>query len=213
MDLRPFRAFHFSNQTTIMALSKIKMPKGFTPSLTCKPMQPKGIKVNQYRSTLSVNTSTPVNITRNISSQQHILTKLSGAKYVFVGQCHSISKSTTTLIAFQNYKKQNNNHNNGDRRNFSSSKKSDDEDPLAPIYRAAPGFAFAESLTSGYAWIIVAGIIIGVLFLNPVTQVPAGHVGVIDLFGSVSDRVLDPGLHIVNPLARVFFCSCTSYCF
>jgi regulator of protease activity HflC (stomatin/prohibitin superfamily) len=33
--------------------------------------------------------------------------------------------------------------------------------------------------------------------------VPAGHVGVVDLFGSVSPNTLKSGLNLVNPLARV----------
>src|SRR5206468_1822376 len=36
-----------------------------------------------------------------------------------------------------------------------------------------------------------------------VATVPAGHVGVVDLFGRVSDATLTPGLHLINPLARV----------
>lgn len=36
-----------------------------------------------------------------------------------------------------------------------------------------------------------------------VTQVPAGHVGVVDFFGIVTDRTLPPGINAVNPLARV----------
>ena len=35
------------------------------------------------------------------------------------------------------------------------------------------------------------------------TQVPAGHVGVVDLFGIVSNRTLPAGINLVNPLARV----------
>ena len=35
------------------------------------------------------------------------------------------------------------------------------------------------------------------------TVVPAGHVGVVDLFGSVSPQTLKSGLNLVNPLARV----------
>jgi regulator of protease activity HflC (stomatin/prohibitin superfamily) len=35
------------------------------------------------------------------------------------------------------------------------------------------------------------------------TQIPAGHVGVVDFFGVVSDRVLPSGIQPVNPLARV----------
>lgn len=35
------------------------------------------------------------------------------------------------------------------------------------------------------------------------TVIPAGHVGVIDFFGSVSSRVLHAGINFVNPLARI----------
>lgn len=35
------------------------------------------------------------------------------------------------------------------------------------------------------------------------TVVPAGHVGVVDVFGSVSPTALTSGLNVVNPLARV----------
>lgn len=35
------------------------------------------------------------------------------------------------------------------------------------------------------------------------TQVPAGHVGVIDVFGIVSERTLPAGINLVNPLANV----------
>lgn len=35
------------------------------------------------------------------------------------------------------------------------------------------------------------------------TVIPAGHVGVVDFFGLVSDRELKPGINLVNPLARI----------
>lgn len=35
------------------------------------------------------------------------------------------------------------------------------------------------------------------------TVIPAGHVGVIDFFGNVSDNTLYPGVNFVNPLANV----------
>jgi prohibitin 1 len=41
------------------------------------------------------------------------------------------------------------------------------------------------------------------LFLNPFVQIPAGHVGVLDFFGIVSNRVLPSGVHVVMPLTRV----------
>jgi len=37
----------------------------------------------------------------------------------------------------------------------------------------------------------------------PITVVPAGHVGVKDLFGNVSSSVLPPGVHLVFPFTRV----------
>ena len=35
------------------------------------------------------------------------------------------------------------------------------------------------------------------------TQVPAGHVGIVDFFGVVSKKTLSSGINLVNPLARV----------
>lgn len=35
------------------------------------------------------------------------------------------------------------------------------------------------------------------------TQVPAGHIGVVDFFGIVSERTLPAGINVVNPMARV----------
>jgi len=49
-----------------------------------------------------------------------------------------------------------------------------------------------------------AGIfIIVIVLLASITIIPAGHVGVYDLFGKVSEEELSAGLHIVNPLARI----------
>ena len=41
------------------------------------------------------------------------------------------------------------------------------------------------------------------LFLNPVKVIPAGHVGVKDLFGVVSPNGLSPGVQLVLPMTRV----------
>jgi prohibitin 1 len=46
----------------------------------------------------------------------------------------------------------------------------------------------------------VAGILALTQFF---TQVPAGHVGVVDFFGIVSKKTLPAGINLVNPLARV----------
>ncbi|HEY3065917.1 MAG TPA: prohibitin family protein [Methylomirabilota bacterium] len=51
-----------------------------------------------------------------------------------------------------------------------------------------------------------AGVLFFVLFLilyMSATVVPAGHVGVQDFFGTVSDRVLAPGINLVVPGTRV----------
>jgi prohibitin 1 len=40
-------------------------------------------------------------------------------------------------------------------------------------------------------------------FFNPIAVIPAGHVGVLDFFGSVSSRVLPSGVHLVVPFTRV----------
>ncbi|MBN1893885.1 prohibitin family protein [bacterium] len=42
-----------------------------------------------------------------------------------------------------------------------------------------------------------------IAFGQMITVVPAGHVGVIDLFGRVSARTLKSGINIVNPFARI----------
>jgi regulator of protease activity HflC (stomatin/prohibitin superfamily) len=51
--------------------------------------------------------------------------------------------------------------------------------------------------------IIVIAIIVAILIGNPLTVIPAGHVGVKDFFGSVSPNVLTPGVHLVFPFTRV----------
>ena len=50
----------------------------------------------------------------------------------------------------------------------------------------------------------VVGIVLILLLAgNPVTVIPAGHVGVKDFFGSVSSTVLPAGVHVVFPFTRV----------
>ncbi len=53
--------------------------------------------------------------------------------------------------------------------------------------------------------IMVIGIVALILFLigNPLTVIPAGHVGVKDLFGKVSPDILTPGVNFVIPFTRV----------
>jgi regulator of protease activity HflC (stomatin/prohibitin superfamily) len=52
--------------------------------------------------------------------------------------------------------------------------------------------------------LVVIGLVVLILLVgNPVTVIPAGHVGVKDLFGRVSSNVLSPGVRIVLPFTRV----------
>jgi len=55
------------------------------------------------------------------------------------------------------------------------------------------------TLLSGSAAVFFAIVAIAQAF----TVIPAGHVGVVDFFGVVSDNTLPAGVNIVNPLARV----------
>ncbi|HEY2932212.1 MAG TPA: prohibitin family protein [Acidobacteriota bacterium] len=50
---------------------------------------------------------------------------------------------------------------------------------------------------------IVIVLLIFFLFANPIRIIPAGHIGVKDLFGRVSSDVLSPGVRLVFPLTRV----------
>ena len=50
---------------------------------------------------------------------------------------------------------------------------------------------------------ILVAFFIFLAFFNPFVVIPAGHVGVKDLFGMVSSNVLTPGVHFVIPMTRV----------
>jgi prohibitin 1 len=56
-----------------------------------------------------------------------------------------------------------------------------------------------SATVAGAAALLFGALAVGQLF----TVVPAGHVGVVDFLGNVSDRPLPAGVNIVNPLARV----------
>ena len=49
--------------------------------------------------------------------------------------------------------------------------------------------------------ILLVGLI-GII-IQSVVSVPAGHVGLKDLFGNISDSTLSPGIHLVNPLLTI----------
>lgn len=50
---------------------------------------------------------------------------------------------------------------------------------------------------------VICGIAAIILMFSFVRVVPAGHVGVVDVFGKVRSRVLMPGINFVNPFAKV----------
>ena len=51
--------------------------------------------------------------------------------------------------------------------------------------------------------VLVLIALIAILRASPITVIPAGHVGVKDLFGSVSPDALPPGVHLVFPFTKV----------
>ncbi|MCC6476662.1 prohibitin family protein [bacterium] len=63
-------------------------------------------------------------------------------------------------------------------------------------YRAAPPSA-------GLVLRIIGALIIVVLIFRCFVVIPAGHVGVVDFFGKVSDSTLKPGVNFRNPLAQI----------
>lgn len=66
--------------------------------------------------------------------------------------------------------------------------------------RTQANAAFQPVAAAGLLGMATFGILTLLQFF---TQVPAGHVGVIDFFGIVSERTLPAGINLVNPLARV----------
>jgi prohibitin 1 len=53
------------------------------------------------------------------------------------------------------------------------------------------------------AAVFILFLVLAFLLLRSARIVPAGHVGIVDLFGNVQSEALPSGLHLVNPLARV----------
>jgi len=68
------------------------------------------------------------------------------------------------------------------------------------IYRNAKK-RFQKSETTFALMGFIAALLIA--FLQCFTIIPAGHTGVIDFLGYVSDNTLKPGVNIVNPMANV----------
>ncbi len=68
------------------------------------------------------------------------------------------------------------------------------------VYRSAKKRFQKSEMTFAMAGFVVALLI---ALLQCFTIIPAGHTGVIDFLGYVSDNTLKPGVNIVNPMANV----------
>jgi regulator of protease activity HflC (stomatin/prohibitin superfamily) len=68
------------------------------------------------------------------------------------------------------------------------------------VYKNAKKRFSKPEITFSLLGIVVA---VAVAFSQMFTVIPAGHSGVIDFFGSVSDKTLGPGVNFVNPMANV----------
>ena len=51
--------------------------------------------------------------------------------------------------------------------------------------------------------VLVGIVLFAILALNSVACVKTGHVGVVTLFGRVTNRIMGEGIHLINPLSRV----------
>ena len=68
------------------------------------------------------------------------------------------------------------------------------------IYKNAKKYNIRQQSTFALVGMTVA---IVLAFSQMITVIPAGFAGVIDMFGSVSDNTLKPGVNFVNPIANV----------
>jgi len=66
--------------------------------------------------------------------------------------------------------------------------------------RHAPGDATQQLRRIG---MVVAAVVLFFMLTSSLTVIRAGHVGVVDIFGNVSNTTLKPGIQFVNPLAHV----------
>ena len=76
---------------------------------------------------------------------------------------------------------------------------------LAAVVAALVYFNAKKRFNKSEANFSMVGFAVAVLIvlLQFWTVIPAGHVGVIDFFGTVSDNTLYPGVNFVNPMANV----------
>ncbi|MBK8232560.1 MAG: prohibitin family protein [Candidatus Eisenbacteria bacterium] len=73
-------------------------------------------------------------------------------------------------------------------------------------FAAAAGVRRQQTKGSGgaaFVMTVVAVVFSAVAIGQWIRVIPAGNVGVVDLFGSVAPRALRAGIHLVNPFARV----------
>jgi regulator of protease activity HflC (stomatin/prohibitin superfamily) len=53
-------------------------------------------------------------------------------------------------------------------------------------------------------FLLIIALLLGfILISKSITIIPAGHVGLKDFFGNVSDKTLPAGMHLVNPLLKI----------
>ena len=79
---------------------------------------------------------------------------------------------------------------------------------IALLAAIAAGFVYFNAkrrFNKSESTLALVGLVVAVLiaFMQIWTIIPAGHVGVIDFFGNVSDNTLKPGVNFVNPMANV----------
>lgn len=76
---------------------------------------------------------------------------------------------------------------------------------LAAVIAAAVYSSAKKRMNNQESFFALIGMSVAILIavLQCWTIIPAGHVGVIDFFGNVSDKTLYPGVNLVNPMANV----------
>lgn len=63
------------------------------------------------------------------------------------------------------------------------------------------------NLPKNFKYIAIGVVVVLVLLFKSVVIVPAGHIGVLELFGNVRKDSLDAGIHLINPLLRAHIMS------
>lgn len=63
------------------------------------------------------------------------------------------------------------------------------------------------NLPKNFKYIAIGVVVVLVLLFKSVVIVPAGHIGVLEMFGNVRKDSLDAGIHLINPLLRAHIMS------